>query len=264
MGDVLLFVDADVAVEPDLVARVSRHLHMHPEVAAVIGSYDNDPAEPNFLSQYKNLLNHYVHQRARTDGYTFWGACGAIRRTVFLRLGGFDESYRTPSIEDIELGYRLRAAGERINVVKDIQVKHLKHWGTATLLRSDILARALPWSELILRTGRLDDDLNIDRSGRAKVALAGILAVSLAAGTRRRSTRATAVVAAATLLGLDAALVRFFARQRGWRFAAATVPWQWLSYLYSGGAFVVAVGRQVGGRRAGGSAARRPADGLDG
>ena len=39
---------------------------------------------------------------------TFWTGCGAIRRDVFLELGGFDpERYHRPAIEDIELGYRL-------------------------------------------------------------------------------------------------------------------------------------------------------------
>jgi hypothetical protein len=53
------------------------------DLAAVIGSYDDEPFEPNFLSQYKNLLHHYVHQTANRDASTFWGACGAIRRESF-------------------------------------------------------------------------------------------------------------------------------------------------------------------------------------
>ncbi len=38
-----------------------------------------------------------------------------IRREVFLAYGGFDPRlYSRPSIEDIELGYRLTRAGHRI------------------------------------------------------------------------------------------------------------------------------------------------------
>lgn len=235
-GDVLLFIDADVEVPTDLVGRVTAHLGQHPEVDALIGSYDDSPGAPNFLSQYKNLLNHFVHHRSRQEGFTFWGACGAIRRATFTDLGGFDEAYAEPSIEDIELGQRLRAAGGRVHVVPEIQVKHLKRWTATSLVRADVLSRALPWSELIVSRTGFDDDLNIDRAGRAKVAATGSLLLGLLAG-RRGVGRGLAAASAGALLALDAPLLRFYARHRGVPFAAATVPWLWLSYAYSGATF---------------------------
>ena len=51
------------------------------------------------------------------DATTFWAGLGAIQRTAFLEAGGFDaEQYRAPSIEDVELGLRLAAAGARIRL----------------------------------------------------------------------------------------------------------------------------------------------------
>jgi hypothetical protein len=50
----------------------------------LIGSYDDAPGANNFLSQYKNLFHHYTHQTGSEEASTFWGACGAIRRDVFL------------------------------------------------------------------------------------------------------------------------------------------------------------------------------------
>ena len=231
-GDLLFFVDADVELPPRAVAQVQQRFEERPELSALIGSYDDEPGAPNFLSQYKNLLNHHVHQTARTEGFTFWGACGAVRRQVFAEAGGFDESYARPSVEDIELGYRLRAAGHRIEVLKDLQVKHLKRWGARSLLSADVRDRALPWSELILRSGRLDDDLNIDVAARAKVATTAVLLV------------------------LDAPLLRFYARVRGPRFALAAVPWTWFSHAYSGAAFALALARRAtAGRGPGGGRA---------
>ena len=158
-GDILFFVDADVAIRPDAVgqivdtfARQSDHRddaardevsgreasdQHEPDLAAVFGSYDDTPAEVNFLSQYKNLLHHYVHQTAREEASTFWAGCGAVRRDVFLAVDGFDESYGRPCIEDIELGYRLKRAGYRIWLNKALQGTHLKHWGTVSLLKAD-------------------------------------------------------------------------------------------------------------------------------
>ena len=153
-GDVLFFVDADVVVHPGALAEVAAALD-DDTLDAVIGSYDDSPGDPSFLSQYRNLLHHYVHQRSSEDASTFWGACGAIRRDAFFAAGGFDESYSRPSIEDIELGYRLKAAGRRIALRKTLLVKHLKAWDAAAILRTDFFSRALPWTELLLRSTEL-------------------------------------------------------------------------------------------------------------
>ncbi|HLA63663.1 MAG TPA: glycosyltransferase family 2 protein, partial [Rhodothermales bacterium] len=110
-GDVLFFVDADVVVRPDTLARVRRAFAEDAGLAALIGSYDDTPGDPGFLSQYRNLLHHHTHQTAHGEARTFWGACGAIRQAAFHAVGGFDEAYREPSVEDIELGYRLVRAG---------------------------------------------------------------------------------------------------------------------------------------------------------
>ena len=183
LSDLLFFVDADVAIHADAFGQVAACFAREPELSAVIGTYDDTPAATNMLSQYKNLLHHYTHMTAREDAFTFWGACGAIRRQVFLELGGFDASYRRPSIEDIELGYRLKQRGYRIRLCKTLQVKHLKRWDAATLLTSDFFCRALPWTDLILRGGRVANDLNLGVSSRLSVVfvylLVGALVVAL-------------------------------------------------------------------------------------
>src|SRR5947207_1321887 len=83
-------------------------------LTALIGSYDESPLSAGFVSQYRNLLHCYTHQNGRREASTFWAGCGAMRRDRFVHHAGFDERYRYPSIEDIELGVRLRQAGERI------------------------------------------------------------------------------------------------------------------------------------------------------
>ena len=112
-GEILWFVDADVVVHEDAVLQL-RRAFAEPGVTAVFGSYDDRPPASNFLSQYKNLVHHFYHHRGRSEASTFWAGCGAVRKDAFLATGGFDMvRYTRPSIEDIELGYRLRAAGGR-------------------------------------------------------------------------------------------------------------------------------------------------------
>lgn len=87
-GDVLFFIDADVAVTPSTMGLVAEAFDSDPELDALFGSYDDEPSEENFISQYKNLFNHYVHQHGSEEATTFWAACGAIRRSAFLNRGG--------------------------------------------------------------------------------------------------------------------------------------------------------------------------------
>ena len=170
-GDVLFFIDADVLVRPDTVLRVEQAFEQDSELAALIGSYDDDPEARDFLSQYRNLMHHFTHQQARREACTFWSGCGAIRRAAFLKHGGFDESYDRPAIEDIELGYRLSRAGAKMTLDRDMQVKHLKRWTFWKLIKADILDRGIPWTELILRDRRMPNDLNVQLSQRVSVAL---------------------------------------------------------------------------------------------
>ncbi len=233
-GQILLYVDADVVIRPDTVDAVRAIFQNDSDLAAMFGSYDDAPDAPNFIAQYKNLFHHYVHQSAREEASTFWTGCGAVRRDVFLQVGGFDERYRRPCIEDIEFGFRLKAAGHRIRLDKKIQVTHVKRWTLSSLLRADLFGRAIPWTNLILSSGRIDNDLNIDWPARVKVALMGLLGSALVFSLWYWQGLIVAGTIAALLLVMDLRLLRFFARKRGVLFAARTVPMVWLYYLYSG------------------------------
>jgi glycosyltransferase involved in cell wall biosynthesis len=232
-GDLLVFVDSDVCVHRDTLSRIQARFDAEPDLDALIGSYDDDPAAPGFVSQYKNLLNHYVHQHGHPDATTFWSACGAIRRDVFLAEGGFDESYLRATVEDIHFGYRLRQAGHRIALDGTIQVKHLKRWTLGGLLRCDVFDRALPWTRLILESRQLPNDLNVAVSQRISALLAWTSAGFAIAGLWWPALLAPALLAAAGNVVLNRKFFRLLAARRGWLFAAGALPLHFAYYLYS-------------------------------
>ncbi len=179
----LFFVDADVCVEPTTLEKMATKFRHDPTVDAVFGSYDAFPGAPNVLSQYRNLLHHFVHQAGNEETFSFWSGCGAIRKAVFLKLGGFDVGFDNASVEDIELGDRLRHAGHRIALVKTIQVKHMKRWTLVPMIRTDIQKRAIPWTLLLLRQGKIPNDLNLRHSQRLSALCAAALVATLAIGS---------------------------------------------------------------------------------
>ena len=241
-GDILFFVDADVTLHADILRKL-HDIFSDASISAVIGSYDDAPGHDSFLSQYRNLLHHYVHQQGNPVASTFWGACGAIRRDVFLEIGGFDaDRYPQPSIEDIELGYRLRKAGHSIRLQKDLYIKHLKRWTAKSILRTDFFGRALPWTRLILEQDTAVNDLNIDISGRLSVALMATLLSSIVLIALFPFFGIITLIAALSLLWLNRALYKFYWQKRGFWFMVRVVPWHWLYFFYSGLAFAVGHG----------------------
>lgn len=248
-ADVVVFVDSDVVVAPDTLARIAEDFDHDPELAALFGSYDDQPAWPDFLSQYKNLMHHYVHQISNERASTFWAGCGAIRKEVFERFGGFDtERYPLPSIEDIELGFRIFRAGGKIKLNKQVQVKHLKKWTLGGLLRADIRLRAIPWTRLILASGSLPRDLNLTLGARASAALVGLLVLGMLvmpfamAGWlplfNAGRLGLALVVILVLLVILNWPVYRWFAARRGWLFALGAALAHWTYYFYSGVVFV--------------------------
>lgn len=250
-ADLLFFTDADVEIHPATVPRIIYAFKENPSLSALIGSYDDAPGAENFLSQYKNLFHHYTHQTSSEEASTFWGACGAIKKDIFMSLGGFTESYEKPCIEDIELGYRLRQAGYQIALCKHVQVKHLKRWTPFTLLRAEVFYRALPWMALLLKIrqsdpqqyDRFSSDLNLKWSSRASVLLIACFCLFAIASFYWLPFVGLAFLSGLLLIVINWPVYRFFYRKKGFQFALGVVPWHWLYYFYSGLAFVVGVCR---------------------
>jgi len=176
-GEIIFFTDADVLLHPDAMGRAVTALESDPDLAAVFGSYDDTPGHGSFLSRYRNLYHHWNHQVGNEEASTFWTGCGAIRREVFLEMGGFSSNYTRPSIEDIELGYRLREAGYRIRLLKTMLGTHLKQWKFRDMLLTDVFRRGVPWTELLLRYRSAPADLNLNLRARAATVSAALLLV---------------------------------------------------------------------------------------
>lgn len=232
---VVVFVDADVIVHSDTLARFAESFANDPDLAAIVGTYDDAPAKPSFLSQYKNIFHHYVHQSCDGEISTFWSGCGAMRRDLFLAFGGFDEvRYRRPAIEDIELGTWISAAGHRIILDKRIRAKHLKRWTLKSLLKTDIFDRGIPWTRLMLRAGASANILNVKTEQRVSVALAYLTGLFVITALWQPLALAVAAASALAVTAINLDFYRYFMARKGLWFTLRVVPLHWLYFLYCG------------------------------
>jgi GT2 family glycosyltransferase len=239
-ADVLVFVDADVVPHADAFARVRSAFAADPDLVAVFGSYDDAPAAPGTVSAFRNLLHHHVHQSAGGLASTFWAGLGAVRREAFLAAGAFDaERYEQPSVEDIDLGLRLTAAGARIRLEPALQGTHLKGWTLGEMVRTDFARRGVPWVRLVLERGG-STALNLGWRHRLS-ALACVAGVAALAARRP----APAAVALGTLLVLNAPFYALLARRRGRAEAALGVGLHAVHHLTSVAAVPAGVAAHV-------------------
>ena len=242
-GDLLVFVDADVCVAPSTLRQMRELFASRPTLAAAFGAYDQMPVAPGFVSQYRNLLHHYVHTAGAGPATTFWAGCGAVRRDAFAAVGGYDAArYPRPQIEDVELGYRLTAAGYEIRLHPEIQCTHLKRWTWKGGVITDVRDRGVPWMRLILERGELAaaGPLNLQRREKLLTILTalGIGLLLLGAVLRSVIPVVTALAALIIVIVGNLPLLRWFARVRGIGFALLAVPLRLQYYLLN--AFSVA------------------------
>jgi len=112
-GQILLFTDADCLASPAWVERMMEPFQ-DPTVSGVKGAYETKQigwvpqmAQVEFEDRYRLLQSTPNIDMVDTHAAGF-------RKEVFLRHGGFDESFGVASNEDTEFSYRLAEAGERL------------------------------------------------------------------------------------------------------------------------------------------------------
>jgi glycosyltransferase involved in cell wall biosynthesis len=237
-GDVLVFVDADVVPAPDAIPGMCALLDREPRLGGVFGAYDHHPPALNFMSQFKNLSHTYVHEVGNPDAKTFWAGLGAVRRVAFQAVGGYDERFRRPSVEDIELGYRLVGAGYPLRLAPMFRGTHLKRWTLWNCIVTDIRARGIPWTQLIHHFKALSNDLNTSTALRASVVVSYLVLAAMLAVVITPWALVAAAMLIVALVGLNADYYRWFARERGVWFAVRVVGAHLVHHLCNGVSFV--------------------------
>lgn len=128
-GELLLILNDDASVPPDLIARHAAAHASASEPRAWLGGFDLAPdcLTPVGRALLQNGMPfpfHQIRPVGPNPGRFFWTCNLSVRRDLVVAAGGFDESFRHPACEDVELGWRLEKRGVAVHWLPDAPCLH--------------------------------------------------------------------------------------------------------------------------------------------
>lgn len=131
LGDILLFLDADVIIPESLIDCMNHHFN-DSSVSAVQTIYTPKCPGAGIVTRYQNFYYHHSLGRLHSGKVAIFATwCAAVRLPVFLELGGFNECIPEPTVEDEEFGYAVADSGGVIYLDTSLQVTHLARYSHA-------------------------------------------------------------------------------------------------------------------------------------
>ncbi len=142
-GDIVAFTDDDCVPPPEWLAHLVEGFHAYPEAAAVGGLQKppDDVLRTHLLARYEWFLTRQVYGLGEGPvvGRPAPGGTNnlAVRRSVLLEIGGFDERFPVAAGEDADLLRRIAARGYP-TVILPISVTHLQTYRWPDFLRQQV------------------------------------------------------------------------------------------------------------------------------
>lgn len=114
-SDVVIFMNNDIRVKEDFVDHLIGHFNdtraffVAPCILNMDGTYNGGKSHFEFMW---GIVRSVIDRDSYKDaGYTQMISCGAFRRDLFLKFGGFDDLYSPGIWEDADLCYRALKCG---------------------------------------------------------------------------------------------------------------------------------------------------------
>ncbi|MEU7998139.1 glycosyltransferase family 2 protein [Micromonospora sp. NPDC049060] len=211
-GDLICYVDSDLALAPDAVATAVRLLVEDPAVGAVCGIQDAEPLlHDTVVSRYRGLQYHYWSISSEGDVSFLFPAMCVIRRAVYDEVGPFNPALR--QTEEVDYGYRLTRR-HRMLLTSEVRGRHDHDHELSGLLRK-LFHRGRLRIPLYARARRFGK--GFETASRAWGSLAAFAALPALAVPLLLGPWGAVVPAAllAASLACDAGMYGFVLRRRG-------------------------------------------------
>jgi glycosyltransferase involved in cell wall biosynthesis len=251
-GEIVTHLDQDVLIPPETLGRIEDYLAAHPDVVAVTGLLSPRHPDPDFLSEYKNLYMHHVFSNLDPDVDFLYGSLFAVRRDAFHRYGLAQADFDS---HDTGWGQRIAAAGGRIELLRDLEVVHLKKFSFGSFVRNDFCI-PYQWAQIFVAFEGWQG-LRKRKTGFAHASWRQLGAIALSYATLVAAVCAVfwsvalvalAIIAGAWLL-VHLRFFRFVAREKGFLYACGGIALTFLDNLVMGAGIASGFARALVHRR---------------
>ena len=219
-GEFVVFLDGDVEVFPDTLYQIAKVFKDDPDVVALTGVWVKEQKSKAFFPNFKALRDwsYWINERDKSGYYYLFSTrIASIKKAVFERLGGFNETYPAPLVEDIELTYRI-ARRYAIIFAPQIRVRHEfeNFWPIA----KKYFLRAYYWTKLYARRKRFDPVATTLQEAVTTLSGVGVVigGIGVLGGLRELGGIWGGLLALHLLLVRK--FITFVYREKGWIFAA--------------------------------------------
>jgi glycosyltransferase involved in cell wall biosynthesis len=174
-GDVILFTDDDCVPLNDWIDKMVRPFD-DPETVGSKGVY---------LTAQKELISRFIQQEyeekyerlSKSDGINLVDTYSAgFRREIFLKIGGYDESFAVPSVEDRDFSYKLWTLGYKMVFVPEAKVYHTHAAGLWNYTRKKFKNGYWGVMSMMKYPGTIANASDTPLTQKVQVILAGLIA----------------------------------------------------------------------------------------
>ncbi|GGL07657.1 hypothetical protein Sme01_11360 [Sphaerisporangium melleum] len=208
-GDILFFLDADIALDPDAVENAVRTLEARPEIGALGGILRPESLlSQSLASQYRALQMYRWWMPAHRPTLELHAAVLVVPAKVFAEVGPFDPDLR----ETVSSDYRVRVNRSHEVKLSDAVRGRKDHDPTMRIILRKVFRRARI-SAMDWRKGETPGD-SVPRAIGGVLLLAAVPALALPAVAGRLGAAVSPALVAAAI-ALDGETYRFAFARRG-------------------------------------------------
>lgn len=228
-GRYILFLDSDVILAKSTL-RYAYEMAKEGKVKAFTGIWHYEQKTKKFFPNFKAMRNWvywFIEREKYARYYLFSTRIAGIEKKLFLKIGGFDETFPEPTVEDIELTYRIEKY-TKIKFSPELLVYH--EFEDFWPLAIKYFKRSRDWVKLYQKRLRFDP-ITTSKKEAFKAVLCAFLVMFLLLEFIHWIFLYLALLVFVQLTNLEWYFWTFVLKEKGWLFLLKSVLFSIVFYL---------------------------------